>query len=815
MILPSALSRPLALSAIVTMVLSGLVTGALLAPAASAAPGPITARPTTAVTADALPTVQVNGVVWSQAVVGNRVYAGGNFTSARPAGAAPGVNTTTRSNLLAYTLDSGVLVSAFAPTFDAQVLAVAASPDGSRVYVGGQFTHVNGGTRNRLVALDPTTGAVISSFAVNVGGSVKAIVATNSTVYVGGQFTVANGQPRNRLAAFNAFNGTLTAWNPGADYTVNAMVMTPDASKLIVGGAFQNLGGGAAYGLGAVGTDNGLLQSWAANQKVRNAGVNSAITSLSRDSTAIYGTGYVFGTGGNFEGTFSASPNLGTINWLEDCHGDTYGAFASGTTVYTVSHAHYCGNVGGFYQSDPWSTNQKHALAFTTNATGTLNADPLGGYQNWAGNQSPSVVSWFPDMTNGTFTGQNQAAWTVTGNGQYVVMGGEFLTVNGVGQQGLVRFAVTPPAAKQGPMITGSKFMPNLVQTGANSVKVSFGANWDRDDKTLTYRVVRNSNKTAPVKTIIADSTFWNRPRLGFPDVVPAAGTYAYRLWVTDSSGHEVAGDTATITVGSAPVLSSYASTVISQGASTYLRLGESAGATAVDSVGFDDGAVSTGVTRGAIGAISGDADKASTFNGSSGLVATQAPVAAPGTFTIEAWFKTTTTSGGKIIGFGNLPVGNSPFFDRHIYMDNSGKILFGVYVGGVKTVTSPTTYNNGAWHQAVATLGSSGMNLYIDGASVAGRTDVKSAQVAKGFWRVGGDNLNGWTSAPASKYFNGAIDEVSIYPTVLASSQVNAQFLFGTTGAAAAAPAEQGPAAPAEQGPAAPAEQAPAAPGA
>ena len=67
MILPSALSRPLALSAIVTMVLSGLVTGALVAPAASAAPGPITARPTTAVTADALPTVQVNGVVWSQA----------------------------------------------------------------------------------------------------------------------------------------------------------------------------------------------------------------------------------------------------------------------------------------------------------------------------------------------------------------------------------------------------------------------------------------------------------------------------------------------------------------------------------------------------------------------------------------------------------------------------------------------------------------------------------------------------------------------------------------------------------------------------
>jgi outer membrane protein assembly factor BamB len=130
--------------------------------------------------------VQVNGVVWSQVVVGNTVYAGGQFTSARPAGAAPGVNTTVRSNLLAYTLSNGVLVSTFAPTFDQQVLAVAASPDGSRVYVGGQFTHVNGGTRNQLVALDPATGAVIGEFAVNLAGPVKAIVATKDTVYVAG-----------------------------------------------------------------------------------------------------------------------------------------------------------------------------------------------------------------------------------------------------------------------------------------------------------------------------------------------------------------------------------------------------------------------------------------------------------------------------------------------------------------------------------------------------------------------------------------------------------------------------------------------------
>ena len=41
------------------------------------------ANPAT-VTADALPTVQIDGVVWSQAVVGNTVYAGGQLRQRPP-----------------------------------------------------------------------------------------------------------------------------------------------------------------------------------------------------------------------------------------------------------------------------------------------------------------------------------------------------------------------------------------------------------------------------------------------------------------------------------------------------------------------------------------------------------------------------------------------------------------------------------------------------------------------------------------------------------------------------------------------------------
>src|SRR5689334_20560531 len=76
---------------------------------ADTAPVPPVTVPT--VSADALPTVQIDGVVWSQVVVGNRVYATGQFTQARPAGAAAGTSQTPRSNILAYDLVTGALIT--------------------------------------------------------------------------------------------------------------------------------------------------------------------------------------------------------------------------------------------------------------------------------------------------------------------------------------------------------------------------------------------------------------------------------------------------------------------------------------------------------------------------------------------------------------------------------------------------------------------------------------------------------------------------------------------------------------------------------
>ncbi|WP_143264661.1 PKD domain-containing protein [Arthrobacter sp. 49Tsu3.1M3] len=760
-----------------------LAVAVLPAPAATADTAPVDpASPATPVTvsADALPTVQIDGVAWQQVVVGNTVYVVGKFTTARPAGSAPGTNTVARNNILAYDIRTGVLIPGFAPSLNAQALSVAASPDGSRIYIGGDFTAVNGATVWRVAALNATTGQLITSFLPKVASSVRAIVATDTAVYFGGLFGGVGSVSRQNLAAASPADGSLLPWRPAAaGGKVNALAVSPDKTRVVIGGAFTTLNGSSnpGYGLGAVDAANGDLRPFGANNLIRNGGTQAAILSLASDSTNVYGSGYVFGSGGNLEGVFSANWSDGSIKWVDDCHGDTYGVYPAATAVYAAGHSHYCGNIGGFPQTDPWGFHR--GLAFSKAATGTVTDDPYG-YFNFAGNPAPSLLNWFPDLDTGTATGQNQGPWAVTGNSQYVVMGGEFRNVNSSAQQGLVRFAVKEVAPnKEGPRVTGSRLNPSVISTAAGTARISWQADWDRDNEHLTYQVIRDGKTTTPIYTTAQDSTFWKRPSMGYIDSGLAPGsTHTYRVFASDPFGNVAKSDSVTVTVSASGTVSDYANKVLADGALDYWRLDQATGMNVVDWAGWNDLTAGTGISGGATGAILQDSDKASNFDGTgAGFASTQSAVPGPDTFTLESWINTTSTSGGKILGFGSNATGDSGSYDRHVYMDNAGHVWFGVYTGDTRTLSSSGTYNDGQWHQIVASLGSTGMALYIDGKRVGTRSDVTSGQQYSGFWRVGGDNLGGWPSGPASNYFQGSIDDVSLYPGLLTLQQVQSHF--------------------------------------
>jgi len=746
------------------------------------------------VTADELPTPQINGVVWSMAMAGDTVYAGGSFSNARPAGSPAGQNTVPRANMMAFNVTTGQMTS-FAPTFNQQVRAVAVSPDGRRLYVGGEFTSVNGQTRQRIAAFDTATGALVPNFAPPVNYHVHALVATNTTVYAAGNFTGVGGTARGRLAAFNAANGALLDWAPQVSGgTVDAITINPEGTKVAVGGGFTALNGSSnpGYGLGMVHAVTGASLPFQANAYVRNGTTDGAIDTLATDGTYIYGGGWTFGrTGGTWEGVFAASWDDGKVHWLNDCHGDTYGVYPVGDVVYAASHTHYCENIDGMRQGAGGVGDYPYnrAVAFGREVTGTVSWEPdQRRYYSFAGQPSSTQLGWFPSLNTGTYTGQFQGPWSVVGNADYVVMGGEFTRVNGTSQQGLVRFTTADKAPNsEGPTLFNATYPLNLTSTEAGQVRINWSTNQDIDNENLTYRVYRdNQNGAGLVHTRTVESRYWNPYTMGFTDtgLVPGS-THRYRVAVTDPFGNIANSPWTNVTVASSGADSAYVEAVYDDEPTDYWRLGETSGSTLGDTVGFHPLTAAAGITRVPTGAIAGDSNGALRFSGTNtGWAATTTQGNPPDVFTLETWFRTTSTTGGRLIGWSNRSTqGSSSKHDRQLYMGSGGRIHFGVKPNASRlVVSSGTGYNNGAWHHAVATLSKDGMVLYLDGAKVAERTDVTVGEhLALGYWRLGGDTVSGWPSAPSTPYFSGELDEVAVYKRALSAADVAAHYAAGT----------------------------------
>lgn len=130
---------------------------------------------------------------------------GGWFVLARVG--AFGVITTVR-----HVRADGTTDPAFAsPTFN--IGAYGLSRAGTRLYVHGYFTQVNGQAVGGLAAFDTGSGALLAWAAQPTYGGYPATIAASAVdggvLYVAGYFDTAAGQPRRGMAAFDAATGAL------------------------------------------------------------------------------------------------------------------------------------------------------------------------------------------------------------------------------------------------------------------------------------------------------------------------------------------------------------------------------------------------------------------------------------------------------------------------------------------------------------------------------------------------------------------------------------------------------------------------------
>jgi hypothetical protein len=206
-------------------------------------------------------------------------------------------------------------------------------------------------------------------------------------------------------------------------------------------------------------------------------------------------------------------------------------------------------------------------------------------------------------------------------------------------------------------------------------------------------------------------------------------------------------------------------------------------------------------------------ATTATAFNGSRGWIQTAVGnsgsfLASPGpqTFSLGGWFKT-TTAGGSIIGFTNAQsnTGQSSY-DRMLWLDSSGHVVFGIYPGAIFEVNSSATtahdYADGAWHYVMVTVtpvtATTGtVLLYIDGSLVAGSpsnetiTSSQTGQTYGGWWHLGWASESTWTDPPTTSYWNGSLGQIAVFPTALSAASVSA--LAGETTAGSYAIAATG----------------------
>jgi hypothetical protein len=343
----------------------------------------------------------LNWHVESIAKVGSRIIVAGKFNHVQNAAGGTVFDVT---GLFAFDATTGLIDdTGFGfPVVTGRIDSLSAAEDGTSVFVAGDFGTIDGANTRKIAKLDVATGQVITAFKASANDKVNDIVARGDKVYMGGAFTTVRGIPRSGLAAINATTGAVDpqlaipvsqSRLAGTPVHVDSIDVTPDGSRLLLAGNFNQIGGFDRKQIGQINltTSPDVVANWQTDRFGPNCAFpkfetyirdvdyspdGSYFVTTTTGATAInFGGGHLKGplcdATARFE-TFATGTGI-NATWANFTGGDTnYSVAATNAAVYVGGHQRWQNNYFGRDAAKAGAVSRPGIAALST-----LNGMPL------------------------------------------------------------------------------------------------------------------------------------------------------------------------------------------------------------------------------------------------------------------------------------------------------------------------------------------------------------------------------------------------------------------------------------------------------
>ena len=265
----------------------------------------------------------------------------------------------------------------------------------------------------------------------------------------------------------------------------------------------------------------------------------------------------------------------------------------------------------------------------------------------------------------------------------------------------------------------------------------------------------------APWNTVDAYEYSWDTTAI-------ADGSHTVDARATDSALQTTNATQVSVDTGLAPE-------VLADGPVGYWRLGEASGTTAGDAaVPADDGTYVGAPTLGVTGLVSG-IDTAVDFDGTDDTVTASLTGMSTTLRTVELWFSADTVVSRQVLAQVSNPAsGVAVYLDGTDLWISSWNATQGT-ISGSTTVAAGTTYHLVVVYDTAGTF-----EAYLDGSAtaaitVAGATGTLGAAMDVTIGSVTADIEFHDGPGAGGNFFDGVIDEVAVYDTVLTTTRITA----------------------------------------